>query len=144
MAKDIENEILRNSLKYSLFEWRKQSDFNPLNIDKAEGVYLIDHNKNKILDFSSGLINVNIGHGDKRVTDAVVEQMNKVSYVNPSTITQVRGELGKKLSQICPDLDHKPLQEKVMLRGNEGFYVLWVYYDKFLKDWLQNFYHLLN
>ena len=102
MAKDIENEILRNSLKYTLFEWRKQSDFNPLNIDKAEGVYLIDHNKNKILDFSSGLINVNIGHGDKRVTDAVVEQMNKVSYVNPSTITQVRGELGKKLSQICP------------------------------------------
>ena len=52
--------------------------------------------------FSSGLINVNIGHGDQRVTDAVVKQMQKVSYVNPSTITKVRGELGKKLSEICP------------------------------------------
>ena len=100
--KNIESEILRNNLNYTLFEWRKQSGYKPLNIDKGEGVYLIDHQKNKILDFSSGLINVNIGHGDQRVTDAVVKQMQKVSYVNPSTITKVRGELGKKLSEICP------------------------------------------
>ena len=98
----IESEILRNNLNYTLFEWRKQSGYKPLNIDKAEGVYLIDHQKNKILDFSSGLVNVNIGHGDQRVTDAVINQMKKVSYVNPSTITKVRGDLGKKLSEICP------------------------------------------
>ncbi len=98
----IESEILSNNLNYTLFEWRKQSGYKPLNINKAEGVYLIDHQKNKILDFSSGLINVNIGHGDQRVTDAVVNQMKKVSYVNPSTITKVRGDLGKKLSEICP------------------------------------------
>ena len=60
--KNIESEILRNNLNYTLFEWRKQSGYKPLNIDKGEGVYLIDHQKNKILDFSSGLINVNIGH----------------------------------------------------------------------------------
>lgn len=98
----IESEILSNNLNYTLFEWRKQAGYKPLNIDKAEGVYLIDHQKNKILDFSSGLINVNIGHGDQRVTDAVLNQMKKVSYVNPSTITKVRGDLGKKLSEICP------------------------------------------
>mgnify|MGYP003313766960 CR=1 FL=1 len=40
------------NLNYTLFEWRKQSGYKPLNIDKGEGVYLIDHQKNKILDFS--------------------------------------------------------------------------------------------
>jgi taurine--2-oxoglutarate transaminase len=65
-------------------------------------VYLYDYNDNRIIDFSSGLMNVNIGHGDQRITDAVVKQMQDVAYVTPSCVTQVRGELGKKLAEICP------------------------------------------
>ena len=34
--KNIESEILRNNLNYTLFEWRKQSGYKPLNIDKGE------------------------------------------------------------------------------------------------------------
>jgi len=94
--------ILKNNLDYTLFSWSKQKGIRPLNIDRAKGVYLYDHDGNKIIDFSSGLVNVNIGHGDQRVTDAVVNQMQKVSYVTPSAITKVRGELGKKLAEICP------------------------------------------
>ncbi len=45
-------------------------------------------------------MNVNIGHGNQRVTQAVVEQMRKVSFVTPSSVTEVRGLLGKKLSEI--------------------------------------------
>jgi taurine--2-oxoglutarate transaminase len=47
-------------------------------------------------------MNVNIGHGDQRITEAVVKQMQEVSYVTPSCVTKVRGELGKKLAEICP------------------------------------------
>ena len=47
-------------------------------------------------------MNVNIGHGDQRVTDAVVKQMQEVAYVTPSCVTKARGELGKKLAAICP------------------------------------------
>jgi taurine--2-oxoglutarate transaminase len=47
-------------------------------------------------------MNVNIGHGDQRITAAVVKQMQEVSYVTPGCVTKVRGELGKKLAQICP------------------------------------------
>ncbi len=94
--------ILKNNLNHTLFSWSKQKGINPLNVDKAKGVYLYDHDGNKIIDFSSGLMNVNIGHGDQRVTNAVVQQMEKVSYVTPSAITKIRGELGKKLSEICP------------------------------------------
>lgn len=91
-----EDMILKNNLNHTLFAWSKQKGISPLSIDNAKGVYLFDQEGNKIIDFSSGLMNVNIGHGDQRVTNAVVKQMEKVSYVTPSAITKARGELGKK------------------------------------------------
>jgi taurine---2-oxoglutarate transaminase len=95
-------EVLNNNLDYTLFSWSKQKGIDPLCIQRAEGVYLFDYDGKRYLDFSSGLMNVNIGHGDQRVTDAVVKQMQLVSYVTPSCATKVRGELGKKLAEICP------------------------------------------
>ncbi len=96
------DEVLHNNLDYTLFSWSKQKGIDPLCIQRAEGVYLYDYDGKRYLDFSSGLMNVNIGHGDQRVTDAVVKQMQLVSYVTPSCATKVRGELGKKLAEICP------------------------------------------
>ncbi len=95
-------EVLKNNLDYTLFSWSKQKGIDPICVHRAEGVYLYDFDGKRYLDFSSGLMNVNIGHGDQRVTDAVVKQMQLVSYVTPSCATQVRGELGKKLAEICP------------------------------------------
>src|SRR5438874_10253334 len=93
------DEILRNNQDYTLFSWSKQKDINPIAVKYGEGVYLYDYDGKKYIDFSSGLMNVNIGHGDQRVTKAVVEQMQQVSYVTPTCVTQVRGELGKRLAQ---------------------------------------------
>jgi taurine--2-oxoglutarate transaminase len=95
-------EIIQNNLDYTLFSWSKQKGIAPIAVKHAEGVYLYDYDDNRIIDFSSGLMNVNIGHGDQRITDAVVKQMQEVAYVTPSCVTKVRGELGKKLAEICP------------------------------------------
>jgi taurine--2-oxoglutarate transaminase len=54
-------------------------------------------------------MNVNIGHGNQRITQAVIRQMQEVSYVTPSCVTKVRGELGKKLSTITPKGFNKTL-----------------------------------
>ena len=96
------NEILRNNLNYTLFSWTKQSGLNPINVERAEGVYIYDRDGKRYLDFSSQLMNVNIGHGHPAIRDAVIKQMNEVSYVYPGMITEVRGELGKKLAEISP------------------------------------------
>src|SRR6476661_2696205 len=94
--------VIQNNLDYTLFSWSKQKGQNPIAVSHAEGVYLYDYDDKRYLDFSSGLMNVNIGHGNQRITDAVVKQMQQVSYVTPSCVTKVRGELGKKLAEICP------------------------------------------
>lgn len=95
-------EIVQNNLDYTLFSWSKQKGLNPIAVKYAKGVYLYDYEDKRYIDFSSGLMNVNIGHGDQRITEAVVKQMQQVSYVTPRCVTRVRGELGKKLAEICP------------------------------------------
>ena len=95
-------QIIQDNLDYTLFSWSKQKAIDPIAVKHAEGVYLWDYDDKKYIDFSSGLMNVNIGHGNQRITDAVVKQMQEVSYVTPSCVTAARGELGKRLAEICP------------------------------------------
>ncbi|MDZ4810022.1 MAG: aminotransferase class III-fold pyridoxal phosphate-dependent enzyme [Bacteroidota bacterium] len=101
-AEGLGEAVIQNNLDYTLFSWSKQKGIAPIAVKHAEGVYLYDYDGKRYIDFSSGLMNVNIGHGNQRITDAVVKQMQEVSYVTPSCVTKVRGELGKKLAEICP------------------------------------------
>ncbi|MEP7142520.1 MAG: aminotransferase class III-fold pyridoxal phosphate-dependent enzyme [Ferruginibacter sp.] len=94
--------IIQNNLDYTLFSWSKQKGISPIAVKYGKGVYLYDYDDKRYLDFSSGLMNVNIGHGDQRITEAVVRQMQEISYVTPGCVTKVRGDLGKKLAAICP------------------------------------------
>jgi taurine---2-oxoglutarate transaminase len=102
-------EIIKNNSDYTLFSWSKQKGISPIAVKYGSGVYLYDYDDKRYIDFSSGLMNVNIGHGNQRVTDAVVKQMQEISYVTPSCVTKVRGELGKKLASITPEGLNKTL-----------------------------------
>ena len=93
---------IQDSLDYTLFSWSSQGALKPIHADHAKGVYLFDAEGKKYIDFSSQLMNVNIGHGRQEVTAAVAEQMKKLSYVAPSFSTDVRGALGKRLAAISP------------------------------------------
>src|ERR1044071_9886266 len=96
------SSVINDNLDYTLFSWSQQKKINPIAIERAEGVYMYDYDGKRYLDFSSGLMNVNIGHGHPRVANAVMKQMQEVSYVTPSCVTKARGDLGKKLAEITP------------------------------------------
>jgi taurine--2-oxoglutarate transaminase len=102
-------DIIRDNQDYTLFSWSKQKGIAPVAVKYGEGVYLYDYDGKRYLDFSSGLMNVNIGHGNQRVSEAVTKQMQEVSYVTPNWVTKVRGELGKKLASITPEGLNKTL-----------------------------------
>jgi taurine--2-oxoglutarate transaminase len=95
-------EIIQDNMDYTLFSWSKQKGHMPIAVKHAEGVYLYDYDDKRYIDFSSGLMNVNIGHGNQHITQAVIKQMQEVAYVTPNCVTKARGELGKKLAEICP------------------------------------------
>jgi len=87
------NNIIKNNLDYTLFSWAKQGNLNPINASHAKGSYVYDREGKKYLDFSSQLMNVNIGHGNQRITDAVAKQMKELSYVYPGITVLITGLL---------------------------------------------------
>ena len=99
-------EIVRLNREHTFFSWSIQGALDPIAIDHAEGVYLYTPEGQRILDFNSQLMSVNIGHGDRRVIDAITEQALKLQYVQPAFATEIRGRLGAKLAEILPgDMD---------------------------------------
>ncbi|MFT5858175.1 MAG: taurine--2-oxoglutarate transaminase [Flavobacteriaceae bacterium] len=95
-------EVIQNCMDYTLFSWSKQGGLSPIHAERAEGVYVYPSSGKRILDFSSQLMNVNIGHGNQRITKAVSDQMKRLSFVYPGMATDVRAKLGKKLAEITP------------------------------------------
>src|SRR5919205_1079623 len=100
-------QIVELSRKHTFFSWSVQGAVDPVAIECAEGVYLYTPEGQRILDFNSQLMSVNIGHGDRRVIDAITEQALKLQYVQPAFATEPRALLGVKLAEILPgDLDN--------------------------------------
>jgi len=100
------DEIVALNRKHTFFSWSVQGAVDPIAIDRAEGVWLYTPDGRRILDFNSQLMSVNIGHGDRRVIDAITEQATRLQYVQPAFATEIRGRLGQKLAEIMPgDLD---------------------------------------
>ena len=96
------DEILRLNREYTFFSWSAQSKINPIVIDRAEGVYFWDPDGKRYLDFNSQLMSINIGHGNKRVADAIAEQANKLAFAATQFATEVRGRLGELLAEVTP------------------------------------------
>ena len=99
-------EIVRLSRAHTFFSWSAQGAIDPIAIDRAEGIYLYTPEGRRIIDFNSQLMSVNVGHGDRRILDAISAQAAKLQYVQPAFATEIRARLGAKMAEIMPgDLD---------------------------------------
>ena len=93
--------------EHVVYSWKAQKGFKPIIMDRAEGVYQWDVDGNRFIDFSAGLLCVNIGHGNKHVLDAMKSQMDKLCYVGTSFGTEPKAELARMISEVTPgDLDY--------------------------------------
>ncbi|MDQ3879718.1 MAG: aminotransferase class III-fold pyridoxal phosphate-dependent enzyme [Chloroflexota bacterium] len=100
------DEIVALSRRHTLFSWSAQAKVNPIPIERAQGVYFWDPDGKRYLDFNSQLMSVNIGHGDRRVIDAIAEQAARLAFAAPQFATEPRARLGAELATITPgDLD---------------------------------------
>lgn len=97
-----DSEILPLALEHSFWTWSAQAKVSPIPVTRAEGVYFWDADGKRYLDFNSMTMCVNIGHGNQRVIDAIVEQARLLPYAAPGMATKPRAMLGKLLSEITP------------------------------------------
>ncbi len=77
-------------------------------ISRGEGIYVYDSDGNKLIDAPAGMWCVNIGHGRTEMANAISEQVLKLCYNSPWSLTNSpAAQLGEKLSELSPgDLNH--------------------------------------
>jgi taurine--2-oxoglutarate transaminase len=70
--------------KSSVFHsWSAQATINPLMVKDAQGVYVTDIDGNTYLDFSSQLVNTNVGHQHPSVVKAIQAQAGVLCTIAP-------------------------------------------------------------
>jgi len=97
-----DDEILSLSMEHNFWTWSAQGKVNPIPLKSAKGVYFWDVHDKRYLDLNSMTMCVNIGHGDERVIQAIIDQAQELPYAAPGMATRARAMLGKKLSEILP------------------------------------------
>ena len=86
--------------------WSAQATLDPIVIAGAEGSRFWDDEGNSYLDFSSQLVNVNIGHQHPKLVAAIKEQADKLCTVAPIHANDARSEAARLICELAPgDLD---------------------------------------
>jgi len=72
-------------------------------VERAGGIYLWDTTGKRYIDGSSGAVNVNIGHGNRAVLDAMKRQMDRVSFAYTIHFQNApANELARQLAERLP------------------------------------------
>jgi len=94
------SEIRDKSLKYNIHSWSAQGALNPAVITKSEGIYFWDENGKKYTDMSSQLVNLNLGHGNKAIIDAICEQAKKMPFIGPGFAVECRSDAAEAIVEL--------------------------------------------
>ncbi len=94
------SNVVEMGKKYNLYSWAAQGKLNPANIVKSEGIYFWDEDGKKYYDMSAQLVNMNLGHGNKKLIQAIKDQADKMPFLAPSFSSDVRTEAARKVVEV--------------------------------------------
>lgn len=95
-------EIVRMNKDHVFFSWIPQGAADPISMSRAEGVWFWDATGKKWIDFASQLMNVNVGHGNQKILDAITTQAQRLAFAYPGMAVDVKGAAGKRISEVTP------------------------------------------
>ncbi|HEY3053284.1 MAG TPA: aminotransferase class III-fold pyridoxal phosphate-dependent enzyme [Thermoanaerobaculia bacterium] len=95
-------EIVDLSKRHTIFSWSAQGAVNPIPMVRGEGIYFWDADGKRYIDMNSQLMCVNIGHGNRRVIEAIKRQADELVYAGPGMATPVRARFGRMLAERTP------------------------------------------
>jgi taurine---2-oxoglutarate transaminase len=82
--------------------WSAQAALKPMVVTKAEGSYVWDGDGRRLLDFSSQLVNTNIGHQHPRVVEAIADQAATMCTIAPQHANDARSLAAKLIAELAP------------------------------------------
>ncbi|HDG1688127.1 TPA: aspartate aminotransferase family protein [Kluyvera cryocrescens] len=101
---ELNNKTVRQlDREYVFHSWTMQGNLNPLVIAGAKGCELWDYEGKTYLDFSSQLVNVNLGYQHPKVLAAMKAQLESLVTIAPATANLARGEAAKRIIDLAPE-----------------------------------------
>ncbi len=98
------NDAVRSADTASVFHsWSAQATLAPFVIAGGKGSEVWDYEGNTYLDFSSMLVNVNIGHQHPKVVEAIKAQADILTTVAPAHANNMRALAAEKILAHTPE-----------------------------------------
>ena len=107
-GQDIDTAIAEGRHAYDLdrrhvfHSWSAQAALTPMTILASRGSYVWDGHGHRLLDFSSQMVNTNIGHQHPKVVAAIAEQAAKLCTVAPAHVNAARSEAARMIAERTP------------------------------------------
>jgi taurine--2-oxoglutarate transaminase len=95
--------VLADDRAHVFHSWSAQGALKPLTIARTEGSCVWDFDGKRYLDFSSQLVNTNIGHQHPRVVAAIQEQAAAMATIAPQHAVEVRNTAARLIADLAPD-----------------------------------------
>lgn len=96
------SSVVAADRKYVFHSWSAQRNLQPLVIESGLGTKMWDYDGKEYLDFSSQLVNTNIGHQHPKLIKAIQEQAGILATIAPSTANDARNRAAEKILQHAP------------------------------------------
>jgi taurine---2-oxoglutarate transaminase len=97
-----EQQVRRDDRAHVFHSWSAQALIDPLPIASAQGSYFTDYSGKRYLDFSSQLVNVNIGYQHPKLVAAIQEQAGRLTTISPAFANDARSEAARLIAEIAP------------------------------------------
>ena len=95
-----------NDRAHVFHSWSAQGSLSPVVVAGAEGSWFWDEEGRRYLDFSSQLMNVNIGHQHPKLVAAIQEAAGTLCTIAPFHANASRSEAARLITELAPgDLD---------------------------------------
>jgi taurine---2-oxoglutarate transaminase len=94
--------VAADDRRHVFHSWSAQQLIDPLPIARALGSYFWDYQDRRYLDFSSQLVNVNIGYQHPKLVAAIHEQAGLLCTVAPSFANDARSEAARLIAELAP------------------------------------------
>ncbi|MEH0739919.1 aspartate aminotransferase family protein [Vibrio cholerae] len=114
LSSEITNQDVIELDKNVFHSWSVQESATPVAIAKGQGCTMWDFDGKEYLDFSSQLVNTNIGHQHPKVIEALKAQADTLATIAPATANLTRGSAAKRI------LDRAPTSFKKVFFTNAG------------------------
>ena len=101
--KDLDAQAKALDREFVFHSWLAQGNLDLPVIAGGSGATVWDHAGNRMLDFASQLVNVNIGHQHPAVVAAIQEQAGTLATIGPATANLVRGKAAERIVGKAPD-----------------------------------------